>query len=249
MIETLTDKVLWQAHWEAKKAELLQPVPGDIDMHQVFRKFLQDHPAKTALELGGFPGRYSIFLKKYLGIEATFLDYQVNLPFFKKILEVNGLAENDITIIDADLFDYTPAKQYDLVYSLGFIEHFRDVREVIKHHIPFMKTGGSLFIMVPNLRGINGWVQKRIDRPVYDIHNIDCMDVQLLKNTCIELGLKNVEGRYDSGFGIWLFSPEKKSLFVKGFVKALAFAGKVFTRIFPMENKLLSSCIIITAVK
>ena len=60
--------------------------------------------------------------------------------------------------------------QYDLVMSFGVVEHFKDTTACLKACAAFVKPGGQMFTMIPNMTGLVGSLQKIIDRNVYDIH-------------------------------------------------------------------------------
>ncbi|RYF80094.1 MAG: methyltransferase domain-containing protein, partial [Chitinophagaceae bacterium] len=201
------------------------------------------------IELGGFPGYYTIYLTRFQKLDTTLFDYYIHRDIIKKLLVANGLTEQDITIIEADLFSYTPEKQYDLVTSFGLIEHFNDTRAIIQTHLQFLKPGGTLFITLPNFTGVNGWVQRKFDRENYDKHNIKSMNLQLLTDSCKALGLKEVECYYSGKFSTWLENKTQQGGLVKAFVKGIWLAGKVFTKIIPVESKALSPYIVLKAVK
>lgn len=248
MDNNLTDRSFWKSFWEAKKG-LIFPIKADYVFGDILGKLIAEKQIKTAIELGGFPGYYATYLKKYQKLDTTLFDYYIHRDIIKKLLEANGLSESDITIIEADLFNYTPEKQYDLVSSFGLIEHFNDTKAIIETHLQFLKPGGVLFITLPNFVGVNGWVQRKFDRDNYDKHNINSMNLQLLADSCRQLGLKEVECYYSGKFSIWLENKAEQSALAKVFVKGLWFAGKVFTKIIPVESKALSPYIVLKAVK
>ncbi|MBE9586742.1 methyltransferase domain-containing protein [Mucilaginibacter sp. JRF] len=248
MDNNLTDRSFWKSFWEAKKG-LIFPIKADYVFGDILGKLIVEKQIKTAIELGGFPGYYATYLKKYQKLDTTLFDYYIHRDIIKKLLEANGLSEDDITIIEADLFNYTPEKQYDLVSSFGLIEHFNDTKAIIETHLQFLKPGGVLFITLPNFVGVNGWVQRKFDRDNYDKHNINSMNLQLLADSCKQLGLKEVECYYSGKFSIWLENKAEQSALAKLFVKALWFTGKVFTKIVPIESKALSPYIVLKAIK
>jgi SAM-dependent methyltransferase len=200
---------------------------------------------KTAIELGGFPGYYAVFLKKYFKLDVTLLDYFVHQPVTNALLKANGLAESDIHIIETDLFNHHEEKKYDLVLSCGLIEHFNDTRDIID----FLKPGGTLLITLPNFKALNGWFQKSFDKDNYDKHNIDCMNPALLADICSRTGLKVVQARYFGHFSLWLENERQKPAGVRLFKKSLWFIGKVFTKVFPFNSRQLSPYIILEARK
>ncbi|ARS42517.1 methyltransferase type 12 [Sphingobacteriaceae bacterium GW460-11-11-14-LB5] len=248
MANLLTNRAFWVNYWESKKGLAVQ-LPSNYLFHQQLADVIQQNNVKTAIELGGFPGYYAVFLKKYFKLDVTLLDYFVHPPVVNELLEMNSLTEKDIHIIETDLFNYTPEKQYDLVLSCGLIEHFNDTADIINRHIAFVKPGGTLFITLPNFKAVNGWFQKNFDRENYDKHNIDSMDPALLKSICEQTGLKEVKSGYFGRFSVWLENESQKSAGVRLFKKAVWLTGKVFTKIIPFESKNLSPYIILVAKK
>ena len=59
---------------------------------------------------------------------------------------------------------------FDVVISFGFVEHFRETAVCIQALSRFLKSGGLLITTTPNMFGLNGFLQKLINRPVFDIH-------------------------------------------------------------------------------
>ncbi|HJP62277.1 MAG TPA: methyltransferase domain-containing protein [Mucilaginibacter sp.] len=244
----LTDKAFWANYWESKKG-LAFPVPANYTFHKLLQHVVNENKVKTAIELGGFPGYYAIFLKKYLGLDTTLFDFYVHQKVLKEVLDANQLTEQDIAVIEGDLFKYESQETYDLVLSCGLIEHFNDTRDIIARHLTFLKPGGTLFITLPNFTGVNGWVQRKYDMSNYDKHNISSMNPELLSEYCKELGLKNVEAYYYGKFSIWLENRDQQSGITKALLKLLWLTGKVATKIVPVESKQLSPYIIVKAVK
>lgn len=248
MSNELTDKAFWANYWESKKG-LAFNVPPNHTFHKLLASIIAAKKPSSAIELGGFPGYYAIFLNKYFKLQTALFDFYVHRPVLKEVLTANQLGEQDIEVIEGDLFQYQPQKQYDLVLSCGLIEHFNDTKDIIDKHLSFLKPGGTLFITLPNFTGINGWVQRSYDMSNYDKHNISSMNPELLAGYCKELGLKNVEAYYYGRFSVWLENRLEKSALTKAFLKTLWLTGKIATKIIPIESKLLSPYIVLTATK
>ncbi|PWS28130.1 methyltransferase type 12 [Pedobacter yonginense] len=248
MANLLTDRAFWVNYWERKKG-LAVELPSDYVFHRQLAEVIKRGDVKSAIELGGFPGYYAVFLKKYFKLDVTLLDYFVHPPVVNELLQKNGLTEKDIHIIETDLFNYTPEKQYDLVLSCGLIEHFNDTEDIIKRHIEFVKPNGTLFITLPNFKAVNGWFQKNFDRENYDKHNINSMDPALLRSICEKAGLKDIKAGYFGHFSVWLEDENQKPAGLRLFKKLVWLAGKIFTKIIPIESKNLSPYIILEASK
>jgi len=248
MSNLLTDRQFWVNYWESK-TDLPVNIPANYLFHKELAKIIDTQNVKTAIELGGFPGYYAIFLKKYFKLDVTLLDYFVHQPVTNALLQVNGLIQRDIHIIETDLFNHQELKQYDLVLSCGLIEHFNDTADIIQRHIDFVKPGGTLFITLPNFKAMNGWFQKTFDKENYDKHNIDCMDPALLAQICQQAGLEVIQSKYFGYFSLWLENESQKPAGVRLFKKVAWLAGKVFTKVFAFNSRQLSPYLILEARK
>lgn len=248
MSNELTDKAFWANYWESKK-DVAFAVRKKHTFHKLLRKVITANKIRSAIELGGFPGYYAIFLHKYFGLQTTVFDFYIHKPVLKEVLKANQLNENDIDVIEGDLFNYQPKLQYDLVLSCGLIEHFNDTKDIIARHLTFLKPGGTLFITLPNFTGANGWAQRKYDLSNYEKHNISSMNPQLLAGYCKELGLKDIEAYYYGKFSIWLENKDQQSVLTKIFIKTLWLAGKIATKIIPVESKQFSPYIVVKATK
>ncbi|OAQ38443.1 methyltransferase type 12 [Pedobacter psychrophilus] len=248
MNNNLTDHTFWKNFWESKKG-LIFKVKPDYTFSAILSKLIKDRGVKTAIELGGFPGYYSTFLKKYFDLKVTLFDYFIHQKIIDELLAFNELKSSDINIIEADLFTYQPIEKYDLVSSFGLIEHFENTKEIIEKHLMFLNEGGTLFITLPNFKGVNGWVQNNFDKYNYDKHNIGCMDLSFLSSVAQDLGLKEVKTYYTGGFSTWLENKESKSTIDKAIVKTIWFGGKIVSKVLRQESKLLSPYIVLEARK
>ncbi|MCR8558560.1 class I SAM-dependent methyltransferase [Mucilaginibacter sp. BJC16-A38] len=248
MEQNLTDRSFWKAFWESRKGLIFYIKPNYV-FGDILAKLIAEKNIKNAIELGGFPGYYATYLKKYQRLDTTLFDYYIHQELINELLEKNGLKSGDINIIEADLFNYQPEKLYDMVLSFGLIEHFNDTKAIIETHLQFLKPGGVLFITLPNFKSVNGWVQRKFDKENYDKHNINSMDLQLLKDSCKQLGLTEIESYYHGRFTVWLENKSEQNKVAKMIVKTIWWAGKIATRIVPVESKSLSPYIVLKAVK
>jgi len=246
MENNLTDRAFWKSFWESRKGLIFKLKPNYV-FGDMLGNIIKEKGVKNAVELGGFPGYYSIYLRKYKHIETTLLDYFIHPQLVNQLLAANEMQPGDINIVEADLFTYQPPVKFDMVLSFGLIEHFNDTKFIINEHLKFLKPGGTLFITLPNFKSVNGWVQKNFDKENYDKHNINSMDLGMLKQACSDLGLKNVEAYYHGKFTVWLENKSEQTGAAKLITKAIWVAGKVFTKLVPVDSKALSPYIVVKA--
>ncbi len=242
----LTDKEFWLNYWESKTG-LVFSIPDNYPFLSLLKKLVTTNQVKNLLEIGGFPGYYSVWAFKNLKIKTDLLDFVIHPKILHDLEKANQVAEGSVGTIEADLFNYTPVGKYDLVMSNGLIEHFQNTTEIIQKHTQFLSENGILFISLPNFQGLNGWFQKTFDRDNYDKHYIESMDLVYLRNICQNLGLKDIEVYYSGRFMLWLENENKQPAWVQAFRKSTWFTLKVFSKFFPFETKALSPYIVITA--
>lgn len=244
----LTDRSFWLNYWEQKK-DLIYSVNDDLVLTEILAKIIVNNSIKTSLEIGGFPGHYSIYLKKKFNIDVTLLDYVIHEDIIKKLLSCNRLEEEELIILEANIFKFKESRKYNLVFSNGLIEHFDDTKLIIQKHTDLLSSGGVLFLSLPNFKSLNGWFQKKFDLANYEKHNINSMDLELLKSICQELGLKNIDVKYHGNFMLWLENIDSKSFLFKGCFKVIWFIFKVIFKIIPINTKAFSPYIVLTAIK
>ena len=211
--DRLTTRQFWVDYWAQTK---VGQVPSELFLSPLLH-FFPKAPA-TFLEIGGFPGMFTTFFKKYHNYDVTLLDFVIVDDIIREIEKNNILEKNSISIIEGDLFSLTPSKKFDVVFSAGFIEHFKNVEDVFRKHVEFLNEGGTLYISVPNFTGLNGFVQKTFDRSSYDVHNIDVMELAIFEQLCAKYKLKIKFLDYFGSPHMWLDHPEKAGFFARKFV-------------------------------
>ncbi len=248
MNNELTTRQFWLDYWESKDG-LVFEVPDNYPFVQLLAQLSKQNNSKNLLEIGGFPGYFSVWAKRYLQLNTTLLDFVVHHKILNELEKANQLKTGSVDVVEADLFNYQPQSHYDLVVSNGLIEHFLDTKEIIQKHVEQLNSGGVLLITLPNFKSLNGWFQKTFDKENYDKHNINCMDLSLLEGICQQLGLSNIHTRYDGRFMLWFERENEKPFFVRILKKIVWLPLKVFFKIIPIETKFFSPYIIVTAKK
>ena len=60
--------------------------------------------------------------------------------------------------------------KYDYIISFGVVEHFENTAKCLRSCAEFLKPGGTLITLIPNMPSLVGKIQKIIDKKVYDVH-------------------------------------------------------------------------------
>jgi 2-polyprenyl-3-methyl-5-hydroxy-6-metoxy-1,4-benzoquinol methylase len=242
MNEELTNQKYWSKYWKTKPKIDSSIIGKDFLFHDVFNKFVPKKENMSFLEIGGYPGQWAIFFAKYWSADSTLLDRYIDRELIKSLAATNSV--NNINIIEGDVFDLSVDSKFDVVMSAGFIEHFSDVASVVDRHIDYLKPDGILILTVPNLLGLNGLIQKVIDRETYDTHFLETMNDNNLKKIVSDRGLDIEYISYHSKFGVWLEDIMDKPRWVRRLVFLTNIIGKFLVR---FESRIFSPYLVIVA--
>lgn len=189
--ERCTERAFWDDYWRGTRlpaAVQWTKYHGHNQILKVLTRELKT-PGLTALEVGGAPGQYLAFLVREFGVQGHVLDYSpIGCAATRRNFELLGLP---VTVHQGDLFsDATDPGRFDVVYFLGFIEHFGDLTAVMERHVRLTKPGGLVIVGCPNFRGINGWFLSRLAPDLVSKHNTAMMDPGGWEGFEAQLGLK-----------------------------------------------------------
>lgn len=204
----LTKKEYWENYWKSHnsmKVDEVNRLTASLSVKAIlnnFDKYLPVDENLHAIEIGGSPGRYLIYMAKNFKYNVHSLDYsKIGNEQTMKNLTTAGIP---VEIYDRDLFSENFNKDlplFDIVYSLGFIEHFEDLNLVVKKHIELLKSGGILLLGVPNLRaGIYRCFLKVTAPEILHLHNLHSMKIKNWKKFEKEFGLVPLFRGYIGGF-------------------------------------------------
>ncbi|MFH1509078.1 MAG: methyltransferase domain-containing protein [bacterium] len=235
---SITDRIFWKSYWSNYKPKIVNRVMFD----DIF-KTLADN--KSFIEIGGFPGTFSVYMKKYKGYEVSLLDYYIDEKIVREMERINSIKEESIQLIETEFISYKTDKKYDVVFSSGFIEHFQNLEIIYKKHYEITKKGGIMLISLPNFLGLNGFVQKYFDNKNYDAHNLEAMKIENIKKILNSLNLKYYKILYYGKPGLWLEKTAKVKKYTRFVIKLIS----QIIKILPLKNKILSTRIVIIAKK
>ena len=192
----LTDAPFWDHYWKNIK------LPCTVDQGFSFdrclsRTLLQrigelshagESPGaagrKSVLEIGAAPGKWlTMFPRESFSVSG--IEYSdAGLAALRKNMEMLSIEPG--RLIHGDFFKVETEAVFDIVMSLGFIEHFDDPLMVVERHLEWLRPGGILIIGVPNFTGIHGFFQKHLDAGILQAHNTRIMN----KEWFVRLGQK-----------------------------------------------------------
>ena len=196
----LTEVKFWDEYWN--NCEL----PSTVDYNFSFDRCLAEALKESildidgeVLEVGCAPGKWLAFMSTEFGLTPNGIEYsEAGMKATLKNFKLLQLSSGDIQT--GDFFNLKPNKQFDVVMSFGFIEHFTNVDEVVELHMQWLKPGGKLILGVPNFRGIYYFLQKVLNQEILDKHNLNIMDLNYFHHLAERYKLKPIVIRYLGSF-------------------------------------------------
>jgi 16S RNA G1207 methylase RsmC len=126
--------------WDTGKWATFDKVNYDFMTKYIFEKMSSrfSFHNKRILELGCGTGRLSYLALKDGAASVTLVDSSIKAVALARGLFVKE-SPNSYTIIHSDIFEFTTNERYDLAFSSGLIEHFKDDDRfrIVKKHTDF----------------------------------------------------------------------------------------------------------------
>lgn len=235
---TLTEKSYWDEMWrgvklpaEIKRSDNNLLLNKELD---VFEKYLPNK-ALSILEIGGAPGQYLAYFHKQFGYNVHCIDYSES--GCEKTVKNFEYLNIDGQVYHADIFSKElDLPQFDIVFSMGFIEHFTDLKLVVGKHLQLLKPGGMLMLGIPNFLGINKFFLKSLAPGMLSQHNLSTMNlynwIAFEEHYRLEIIFRN----YIGGFEPMTFLLKEKNSFWNS---VLFLKARVLNKIFHQNFKSL----------
>jgi SAM-dependent methyltransferase len=194
----LAGRSYWDAFWGHQSGRRF----GQLSyFHRRMSKLLLKHaaPSATVCEIGCGASVWMPLLARH-GATVWGIDYSDRgLALAEGLLRRAGATAR---LVRGDVLraDTLPPGFFDMVFSLGFVEHFDDPSLILERFSKILKPGGALITLVPNFTGVWGRVQRRVDPEVYAVHRVYSPDA--LDAIHRAAGFATVEAaNYFGGFG------------------------------------------------
>ncbi len=194
---------IWQKQWQMFSKNLSYHLNDKVIYH-IVNLFNQKIKNIKIIELGAGSGGDILYLSQ-LGAKTTALDFsQESVSIIKSRAKTQKIKIKTVCQ-DCQKTDL-PNNYFDLVFSVGLVEHFTKPLPIIKEQVRILKPGGYLVIDVPQKFNLYTLVKKiRMATKTYPFGWETEYSVANLKSFGRQLGLKTVfyYGR-DSAFTLKL---------------------------------------------
>lgn len=170
MAEDKAGKEYWNNIWNDKILinELNVNYYTNKLLHNLYKKYFKYDTNKKMLEIGCALSPNLLYFNKYFGYQINGFDYEKEaVKKTKYLYETMGYEAN---IFYRDFFSNDYSKKYDVVSSFGVFEHFENLAKSITHTTNYLKEEGLILTVIPNMNGIIGFLQKILNKSVYDVH-------------------------------------------------------------------------------
>jgi SAM-dependent methyltransferase len=232
-----TDKTelrYWDSSWvESPVSESVNPaLPGLNNLvNRRLHEWIARHVAGIAhsarvLEIGCGCSAWLPYFNLQYGFEVTGVDYSpAGCEGARRTLAAAGVSGE---VVQCD-FREPPAplrSAFDIVFSFGVIEHFTDTATALRACAAYLKPGGIIITLVPNMNGIPGWMQRWLDRKIFDIHVP--LDFQALTRAHATAGLDVVACEYLLFINLNVVNAEgrRQRWFYRPFVRVRSWVSK-----------------------
>jgi SAM-dependent methyltransferase len=211
----------WESTWSTVKPVLY---PGPIfQFAPLAERYLPKTEGLSLIELGGMPGNHLVYFNKEFGYRVCALDYVADMGLVKETFATNGVT--NFEIVNCNLFDFFPSEKFDIVFSLGLIEHFEDWRAIWNKHNELLRPGGYLFIGLPNTRFLH-WVLMKLFCPtILAVHRTYFMAPKTLMRLSTESRLDVLFCNYIATYRPFYPVPAPFSFISRVVIKLLKMAG------------------------
>jgi 2-polyprenyl-3-methyl-5-hydroxy-6-metoxy-1,4-benzoquinol methylase len=211
-MDSMASEKVSRVYWEGthKQPRWRLPSKLDVGVGNILR-LLSSHVQRgmRVLEIGCAPGKHLAYLAKVRGARVCGLDYsEPGIANSQELFQRLGLeAEFHCEDLHQSTF---PERSFDVVYSLGVVEHFQNPKPAIESHLAMAKPGGVVLITVPNYGGLYGRIQRYFDPENLGIHNLDITSPAELRRLAPAEMLEDVEVFRSGRLSPWIINFEKQ---------------------------------------
>ena len=209
----LIDQKQWDEGWKSTTVQNWQPLDSSpTPGQQAWAAYLLAHVSDGAkvLEIGCGNSHALPFLARVKKAEVWGIDFAPNgLESAQYGLDREGVS-GKLVLGDALARNDLPDAYFDIVLSMGVIEHFPPPTNsaALSQFGRYLQPNGRMITEIPNMVGFVGMVTRSLDRDLYDQHiRLDKDDLDRIH---LAAGLEVVDcARYIGGFDIYTLNHDR----------------------------------------
>ena len=205
--ERRTSQAYWESYYSRAKTDRrsIEKSSRHYDTH--WKRLIEScaRAPRSVMEIGCYPGRYLAYVSSRYNLEPYGIDFNSDRRAVAESMSAMGVKKYHY--IQGDLFQMEDVGPFDIVYSMGFIEHFDNYEEVMDRHLQYLAPGGSLMIAVPNKRKLRWLYGLAFDRHNLNVHNLQCMQRKVFDKFAVRNELETISVEYVGGFAYAVHQP------------------------------------------
>jgi len=217
-MSSLTTPNYWDTEWTGSKrfSSFDASKVSHLALDRIFTQLLPKEALK-ALEIGAGGSIWMGYFEAKFGYQVSGIDISWEGCLLTK-RNYSGQTGKLPGMAMGDLFSPPFISEYfDLVYSLGVVEHFSDPVAALSAMKSLLKPGGILLTTIPNKAGFQGGSEKRINPENYYRHNP--MTLQDLSQAHARAGFERLAGGYYGPMTLMGKSPQQAGLITRLFLR------------------------------
>ena len=170
------------------------------------------------IEVGCARSHWLPYFAREFGFSVTGLDYSpLGCEQEREILARAGVSGE---VVCADLFAPPAAMRdrFDVLWTNGVLEHFDDTAATLRAFASFVKPGGMLISLIPNMRGAVGAAQRVLGPLTYRIHVPMSREQLVRAHVAAGLNVRRCEYVMSVNFGVVAVSPSERGFPLRMFI-------------------------------
>jgi 2-polyprenyl-6-hydroxyphenyl methylase/3-demethylubiquinone-9 3-methyltransferase len=236
----------WDWHWRRIR---LPQRPRWFNPNAVYARRLVMRAIRPGMgslfEVGCAPGAWLAELGRRTGLAVAGCDVApLGVRAAERNLHLLGVPGR---VLEADVFELArrSEERFDLVYSLGVVEHFDDPAEILAAHAALCAPGGRVVVGVPNLEGVSGAIFRRASPTLLRSHRV--LSPADLLAAARRAGLEPEASGYGGPLAafVWLDRVKGRVSHLAGYAFAVALAALTY----PGRGRRLSGTVYLVARK
>ncbi len=243
----LTSAEAWDWHWRRLR---LPQLPRSFNPNVWFARRLLSGALRIrpgrAFEVGCAPGAWLAYFARSLGVEVAGCDLSAegvratreNLA----LLGVSGRVLHGDVFRLGDLGEEGMAR-FDLVYSIGVVEHFDELDAILGAHARLCAPGGHVVVTAPKLTGPSGAIFRAASPSLMRTHRV--VTPEALRESAQRVGLVPLETGTGGPLAAFVWLDRMRP----GVRRRLAYAACLLLALvtYPFRNPALCGSVFLTA--
>jgi 2-polyprenyl-3-methyl-5-hydroxy-6-metoxy-1,4-benzoquinol methylase len=167
-----------RAYWDSVWSEGGGGVTHPASFSHVQRRFASAFdavlselpPSSSVLEIGCANSIWLPYIAGRFDFRVVGIDYsELGCEQTRAMYKAAGI---NAEVLCSDAFSPLPelVGRFDVVFSMGVVEHFDDTATTLRAFAAYAQPGGTLLTVVPNMRGLTGFLQRLFNPRLFRAH-------------------------------------------------------------------------------